>query len=129
MGTADVRSHTNPSLNLPTDDRVGLRLNRSCHCSSILGRLLTNPTVLWSYVMQRTQHPSNNSVLGAPPNTTIEQCSALPITRIEYGDGTQAVASYWRPSAEELKLLQQGALVCLTILGTTHAPLKIEVSD
>lgn len=77
--------------------------------------------------MNRHQHPTNNDVLGAPPGVPLEECNALPITRIEYSCGTPAVASYWRPTPAELVLLAQGATVRLTVLGTTHPPLMLGV--
>lgn len=77
--------------------------------------------------MQRTQHPSNNAVLGAPPGTDIEVCNALPITRIQFDDGTPAVESWWKPNNQERYLIELGYPVKLTILGTTHAPVKVEV--
>ena len=77
--------------------------------------------------MDRHQHPTNNDVLGAPPGVPIDECNALPITRIQYSDGTPAVASYWRPTPAELALLAQGAAVRLTVLGATHPPLMLGV--
>ena len=77
--------------------------------------------------MDRHQHPTNNDVLGAPPGVPIDECNALPITRIQYSDGTPAVASYWRPTPAELALLAAGAAVRLVVLGTTHPPLMLGV--
>lgn len=77
--------------------------------------------------MKRSQHWSNNSVLGAPPGCGIDECGALPITRIEYADGQPAVASYWRPTAAELALIAAGNSVRLVVLGTTHPPLMLGV--
>ena len=77
--------------------------------------------------MQRTQHPSNNDILRAPPGVPIEECSALPITRIEYTDGTPAVASYWLPTTEELARLNAGKAVALVVLGRTHPPIFVGV--
>ena len=77
--------------------------------------------------MKKTQHRSNNDVLGAPPGTPIEACEALPITRLRFEDGTRGVASYWTPSEDELALLKQGAAVRLIVLGMTHAPLSLGV--
>lgn len=77
--------------------------------------------------MNRHQHPSNNAVLGAPPGMPIDECSALPITRIIYACGTPAVASYWMPTPAELALLNQGRAVRLAVLGTTHPPLMLGV--
>lgn len=77
--------------------------------------------------MDRHQHPTNNDVLGAPPGVPIDECNALPITRIQYSDGTPAVASFWRPTPAELALLAQGHAVRLTVLGRTHPPLMLGV--
>ena len=77
--------------------------------------------------MDRHQHPTNNDVLGAPPGVPLDECQALPITRIQYSDGTPAVASFWTPSAEELALLNQGRAVRLVVLGRTHPPLMLGV--
>lgn len=77
--------------------------------------------------MNRHQHPTNNDVLGAPPSVPIDECNALPITRIQYSDGTPAVASYRKPTPDELALLNRGFAVRLTVLGTTHPPLMLGV--
>lgn len=77
--------------------------------------------------MNRAQHPSNNSVLGAPHGMSIEQCNALPITRVQHADGTPAVVSFWRPTPEQLRLLAEGRLVRLCALGMTHAPVMLGV--
>ena len=77
--------------------------------------------------MQRSQHPTNNAVLGAPPGMSIEECGALPITRIQYADGTPAIASYWTHTPAELDLIADGKPVRLIVLGVTHPPLHIGV--
>jgi hypothetical protein len=77
--------------------------------------------------MNRTQHPTNNDVLGAPPGTPIDQCGALPITRIVYPDGTPCVVSFWRPTPAELARLNAGSPVALFVLGSTHAPVAMLV--
>lgn len=78
--------------------------------------------------MERAQHKTNNDVLGAPPGVPIEQCHALPITRVQFADGVVAVLSYWRPTTRELELINAGAPVRLLVTGTTHAPLSLGVS-
>lgn len=78
--------------------------------------------------MNPTQHPSNNDVLRAPPGATIDECRALAITRVVYDPGaTPGVISYWRPSPEELKLLNEGRPVYLSCWGYTHPPVAIGV--
>lgn len=77
--------------------------------------------------MNRHQHHSNNDVLRAPPGVPIEECMALAITRIEYPDGTPAVASYWMPTADELARLNAGKAVAMVVLGRTHPPVFLAV--
>lgn len=77
--------------------------------------------------MKRTQHPTNNAVLGAPPGMSPDECGALPITRITYSDNTPAVASFWTPTPSELQLLNDGKPVRLIVLGNTHPPLSMGV--
>jgi hypothetical protein len=73
--------------------------------------------------MDRHHHRSNNAVLGAPPGVPIEECGALPITRIRYSDGTDAVASYWMPNDAERALITAGAAVRVIALGVTQPPM------
>lgn len=74
------------------------------------------------------QHPTNNDVLGAPRGVSIEDCTALAITRVQFGPGgPPGVASFWRPDTAELQLLNAGASVRLSIHGNTHAPVYVGV--
>ena len=77
--------------------------------------------------MNFTQHHSNNAVLGAPAGVPIEECRALPITRVVFADGAQACVSFWRPSAQQLELLAAGQPLRLCVMGTTHPPLSVGV--
>lgn len=78
--------------------------------------------------MQRIQHPSNNDVLGAPAGWDQKglPVSALPITRSDV-NGMPAVASFWKPSAAELAVLNAGGSVSLWVLGQTMPPVALEV--
>ncbi|CAG4887899.1 hypothetical protein [Paraburkholderia saeva] len=78
--------------------------------------------------MNRTQHPSNNAVLGAPAGWDQQElpCSALPITRV-VADGVAHVVSFWRPTPDELKALAAGALVELWVVGHTMPPVALAV--
>ncbi|MBL8355543.1 MAG: hypothetical protein JNM01_12000 [Delftia acidovorans] len=78
--------------------------------------------------MRKTQHPTNNAVLGAPAgwNQGELPCGALPITRTEV-DGVPAVVSYWTPSAQELAALNAGKPVALWVVGQTMPPVALEV--
>ena len=77
--------------------------------------------------MQRTQHPTNNAVLGAPEGMSIEACNALPVTHFKYEDGTPATDSWWMPNNQERYLIALGYAIKLTVLGNIHPPVKIEV--
>lgn len=77
--------------------------------------------------MRRTQHPSNNDVLGAPPGLTIDECQSLPITRVEYENGVRAIASYWQPTHRELQLMILGKPVRILVMGDTHPPILLGV--
>ena len=81
--------------------------------------------------MNKHQHPSNNDVLGAPKgwDQGALPCSALPITRIIYEceGGQQGVMSFWKPTAEELAVLNAGGSVVLSVLGVTMPPVQLSV--
>jgi hypothetical protein len=77
--------------------------------------------------MRFVQHHTNNAVLGAPPGVSSDNCRALPITRVQYQDGTPAVQSFWQPSAAERAAIVAGAPILLQVWGVTHAPLYVGV--
>lgn len=78
--------------------------------------------------MNKHQHTSNNDVLGAPKgwDQAALPCDALPITRTEFG-GMSAVVSYWKPTAEELVVLNAGGSIALSVLGVTMPPVMLAV--
>lgn len=78
--------------------------------------------------MDRHQHPSNNAVLGAPKGWDQAEapCNALPVTHVEI-DGIRQVVSFWRPTADELKAIANGALVMLWVVGNTMPPVALTV--
>ena len=78
--------------------------------------------------MRATQHPSNNRVLGAPAGWEQGElpCSALAVTDTEVG-GAAAIASFWVPSPEELKLLNEGGTVALFVIGYGMPPVALSV--
>lgn len=80
--------------------------------------------------MRPTQHPSNNGVLGAPEGWDQKQmpCSALAITRTDW-DGIPAVVSFWKPTPEELAVLNAGGSVALWIAGQTMPPAGLSVDE
>ncbi|HXS30679.1 MAG TPA: hypothetical protein VN755_07585 [Steroidobacteraceae bacterium] len=78
--------------------------------------------------MRFTQHPSNNFVLAAPPGVPIEECGALPVTRLKYSNGVNSFLSFWQPTAEQLALLNAGHPVVLEVQGTLHPPVLVAVA-
>lgn len=80
--------------------------------------------------MNHIQHRSNNDVLGAPPGVTIDECRALPITRVKYPpNDIPAVVSFWKPTREELEAINRGEPIYLSIIGNTHAPVLLGVGS
>lgn len=81
--------------------------------------------------MNPIQHATSNDVLRPPAGVSHEDCRPLYITRTIYhmGDGKQVpgIVSYWRPTQEQLALLNAGAPVFLSCLGLTHPPFSIGV--
>jgi hypothetical protein len=77
--------------------------------------------------MNPAQHVTNTGALGRPVGTTHDEVVGLPITRITYEGGMQAVRSFWRPTPEEIAAISAGALVSLDIWGNTHAPVLLAV--
>ena len=78
--------------------------------------------------MNRHQHHTNNAVLGAPKGWDQGEvpCGALPITRTEC-DGLPCVVSYWKPTADELAMLNAGGSVALWVAGTSMPPVMLAV--
>lgn len=81
--------------------------------------------------MNHIPHPSNNAELAPPAGMTPDQCLPLPITRIVYdqagGGDIPACVSFWKPTPQQLALLNAGRPVWLSVLGHTHPPLCIGV--
>lgn len=83
--------------------------------------------------MKFIQHSLCTDILKAPPGIKEEECAALPIRRGEeqvasfWGESVPIVQSFWLPEPEELKALNEGHPVMMTIWGRTHPPLRLEV--
>lgn len=78
--------------------------------------------------MRPTQHESCNDVLHSPSGVSHDECGNLPITRCSDGAGKQMVASFWKPTADELKHLNSGLPVTVVIWGRTHPPIMVGVA-
>jgi hypothetical protein len=79
--------------------------------------------------MNKAQHRSNNGVLGAPAgwDQAALPVDALPITRTTY-DGVDAIVSFWRPTPDEVEALRRGAVVMLSVIGTSMPPVAVGVA-
>lgn len=81
--------------------------------------------------MQVYEHPDCNTSLHAPLGEE-DSVASLPVTKGRVGteNQVQVVRSYWVPTEAELILLSTGRYcVALTVIGTTHAPVRIDVCD
>lgn len=67
------------------------------------------------------QHSTNNMRLGSPPG--MANCDSLPATMMTEPDVT--IASFWRPTPEELATLNRGGSVVLYVFGTAHPPVAL----
>lgn len=69
-------------------------------------------------------------VLGAPANWDGKElpCDALPILDVETSNGN-VMASEWKPTAEEIEAILNGAPVRLWIFGTAHPVVSLTTGD
>ncbi len=51
----------------------------------------------------------------------------LPIRDFQYADGTPAMTTSWQPTPAELAALAAGAPIYVTLLGSAHPPILLEV--
>lgn len=83
----------------------------------------------WGVPVNHTRHSSCNGALGAPDGWDQDQlpCDAIAITRSTV-EGYPCVSSFWRPTPEELALLNAGGLVVLGVIGHTMPPVMLDVT-
>lgn len=81
--------------------------------------------------MEFYKHPDCNTTLQAPEGQE-DSVANLPVTQGRVGEERQiqVVRSYWVPTEAEMLLLSTGRYcVALTLIGTTHAPVRVDVCD
>ncbi len=78
--------------------------------------------------MNKTQHPSNTRVLGAPKgwDQAALECGGLAVTETTI-NGAPCMVSYWKPTEAEIANILAGGLVALWIIGTNHPPVALGV--
>ena len=74
--------------------------------------------------MNFVPHSSNNMLLAAPKG--MDNCAILPATMM-IEDNQTIIASFWKPTAEELAALNANGHVTLYVWGTMHPPVAIGV--
>jgi hypothetical protein len=81
--------------------------------------------------MKFVRHPTNNHTYGAPENWDHSKatCDALPVTVGNDPAFGVNIKSFWKPTEEELELLNAGRTVCLTIVGSGMPPVALSVDD
>jgi hypothetical protein len=58
-----------------------------------------------------------------------ENVEDLPITRLQYEDGTHAVESCWELSKEELEKIKETGKVFFVCIGDTHPPVLLSAKS
>lgn len=74
--------------------------------------------------MRPTTHLSNNCTFMPPEG--MDNCESIQGTRAVLGD-TQAIITFWKPSAEELASLNAGGSVSVCLLTGRLPPMRIDV--
>ncbi|WP_143314211.1 hypothetical protein [Clostridium sp. HBUAS56017] len=77
--------------------------------------------------MKPVKTENTNSILKAPKgsNDVID----LPITRLNYGDGSKAVESCWQLSEKELELVMKTGKIYFVCMGVTHPPILLSTKS
>ena len=73
--------------------------------------------------MNSLEHPTHNRRLGAPPGMQ-DSCRAMSV-RDDVLAGAPVVVSHWRPTPDELRALNAGAVIALAVVGRTMPPVAM----
>jgi hypothetical protein len=80
--------------------------------------------------MKPTVHPSTTRVLKPPKDWNHEAmgvCDDLAITDTQTPHGLPQILSFWRPTTEELQLLQSGGAIVMSIIAVSIPPVSLAV--
>lgn len=77
--------------------------------------------------MKPVKTKNTNSVLRAPNGSN--NVDDLPITKLKYEDGSNAVESCWELSEEELKKIIETKKVYFVCMGVTHPPILLSIKS
>ena len=74
--------------------------------------------------MNCIHHSTNNMVLGPPKG--VENCNTITATMVVEPEQT-TIATFWKPTQEELELLMSNGSVCLWVWGSGHPMVALTV--
>ncbi|MBN7576012.1 hypothetical protein C1H57_12505 [Clostridium sp. 2-1] len=77
--------------------------------------------------MKPVKTENTNSILRAPEGS--DNVIDLPITRLKYNDGQNAVESCWELSEEELKKVLETKKIYFVCMGVTHPPILVSAES
>jgi hypothetical protein len=80
--------------------------------------------------MKSMRITGHNNVLKKPDDwdaAKFGECVDLHVKAFRTEEGLAQLQSTWLPSPQELALLQAGCPIILTIIGTQHPPVRVEV--
>lgn len=77
--------------------------------------------------MKPVETKNTNSILRAPEGS--DNVIDLPITRLKYEDGSNAVESCWELSEEELKKIIETKKIYFVCMGVTHPPILLSAES
>lgn len=70
--------------------------------------------------MNFVHHSSNNMLLGAPQGVSKEDCATLPATMTVADDQVTTITSWWKPTPQELEVLNSNGAIILVVWGKGH---------
>lgn len=73
--------------------------------------------------MKPIKHEHTNDILKAPANS--DNVEDLPIARICFDNGVNAIESCWEMTDEELEIIKKSKKIYFTCFGVTHPPILI----
>lgn len=77
--------------------------------------------------MKPVKTKNTNSILKAPKDS--ENVIDLPITRLKYNDGQNAVESCWELSEDELQKIIETKKIYFVCMGVTHPPILLSTES
>jgi hypothetical protein len=77
--------------------------------------------------MKPIKTESSNAVLRAPKDD--DNIDDLPITKLEFLDGTHAIESCWEVSEEEIEIIKKTGKIYFLAEGDTHPPILLSAKS